>query len=251
MKKLTLLLSLLCLCLFAQAQSAYQEIREGNELFKSNSFAEATKKYQESLAKDVEPVESSYNIGNALYRQEKYKDAARYFNQAANKTDDKLVKSNAYHNQGNSLLKEKKFEESVKAYKSALRNNPQNEESRYNLAYAQKMLQQQQEQEQQKKEEQKDEENKKNQENKDQQENKDEEKKNEEEKDEEPKSDEEKEQEQQEEQQKKQQQQQEQQVSREDAERILEALNQKEKELQEKLKKKKIKGVKVDIEKDW
>ena len=127
MKKLILISLLLCLGYIAQAQSAYQEIREGNELFKNNSFEEATKKYQESMAKNIEPVESSYNIGNALYRQEKYEDAARYFNQAANKTDDKIVKSNAYHNLGNALLKEKKLEESVKAYKSSLRTNPQNE----------------------------------------------------------------------------------------------------------------------------
>jgi len=77
MKKLILISLLLCLGYIAQAQSAYQEIREGNELFKNNSFEEATKKYQESMAKNIEPVESSYNIGNALYRQEKYEDAAR------------------------------------------------------------------------------------------------------------------------------------------------------------------------------
>lgn len=251
MKKLILLqVLLLCLGFAFQAQSAYQEIREGNELFKNNSFVEATKKYQESMAKNIKPVESSYNMGNALYRQEKYEDAARYFNQAANKTDDKVVKSNAYHNLGNALLKEEKLQESVKAYKSSLRTNPQNEESRYNLAYAQKMLQQQQqqEQEQDKKEDKKEDENKKEQENKDQQDKKDEEKKNEEQKDEEQESEEEKKKEEQESQKQKQQ---EQQVSREDAERILEALNQKEKELQEKLKKKKVKGVKVDIEKDW
>ena len=201
MKKLILTTFILFLVGIVMGQSAFQEIREGNELFKKNSFEEATKKYQESMAKDIEPVESSYNIGNALYRQEKYEDAARYFNQAANKAEDKLVKSNAYHNLGNALLKEQKFEESVNAYKSSLRNNPHNEDSRYNLAYAQKMLQQQQEQEQ--KDQEKKEENKEEQQdqNQDQDQNKEDEnqekdqKEDEEQKDDEQKGEEEKEQE--------------------------------------------------------
>lgn len=255
MKKLILIHLFVCLGIVSQAQSAYQEIREGNDLFKNNAFEEATKKYQESMAKDVEPVESSYNIGNALYRQEKYKDAARYFNQAANKTEDKAVRSNAYHNLGNALLKEKKLEESVKAYKRSLLNNPQNEESRYNLAYAQKMLQQQQQQQKEQEKENKEDQENKDEEKKDEQnkedQNKDEGDKDEEKKEEEQKNEEEKEKEEKEKQEKQKQQQQEKQVSREDAERILEALNQKEKELQEKLKKKKLKGVKIEIEKDW
>ena len=225
------------------AQSAYQDVREGNELFKSNNYSEAENSYREGIRKDGKIIESAYNLGNALYRQGKFEDAGRYFLQAANKTEDKTQKANAYHNLGNSLIKSKKLEEGIKAYKNALINNPKDEECRYNLAYAQQQLQQQQEQQE---EEKKDEEKKEEQEDK---ENQDQDKKEEEKEEEQEKEQEEQEKEEQEKEQ--QQQQKEEQVSREDAERILEALNNKEKELQEKLKKQKVKEVNVNIEKDW
>ena len=122
MRELIPIVVLLCLSISTHAQSAYQEIREGNELFKNNSFEAAAKKYQESISKDIEPLESSYNLGNALYRQEKYEDAARYFNQAANKTEDKEIRSNAYHNLGNSFLKEEKYEEMKSSFDLVLPN---------------------------------------------------------------------------------------------------------------------------------
>ena len=135
--------------IFVNAQSAYQEVRDGNELFKSNNYTDAENKYREGVRKNGDQLESAYNLGNALYRQEKYEDAGRYFLQAANKTDDKVQKANAYHNLGNSLIKTQKLEDGIKAYKNALMNNPKDEESRYNLAYAQQQLQQQQQQQEQ------------------------------------------------------------------------------------------------------
>ncbi len=235
---------------FANAQSAYQEVREGNELFKSNDYTEAEEKYRESVRKDGELVESAYNLGNSLYRQGKYEDAGRYFLQAANKAKDDKMKSKAFHNLGNSLIKDQKLEEGIKAYKNALINNPENEESRYNLAYAQQQLQQQQQQQQQEQQDDQQDQNKDEQkeENKDQQEQEDQEEEKEEEQEQQQEQEEEQEQDQQEQQQ---QEQKEDQVSREDAERILEALNNDEKELQEKLKKQKIKQVDINIEKDW
>lgn len=239
---------LLLLPIHLVAQSAYQEVREGNELFKNNSFVEAESKYRESLRKEADQVEAAFNLGDALYRQGKFEDAGRYFQRAAEKAELKEKKAQAYHNLGNSLVKSKKLEEGINAYKKALINNPKDEESRYNLAYAQRQLQQQQQQQEQKDEEKKDDkkDEKKEDENQDKDKNKEEE---EEQKDQEEQQEEEEQQKKEEEQ--KQQQEQEKQVSREDAERILEAINNKEKELQEKLKKEKIKNVNVDIEKDW
>lgn len=255
MKTINFTFLLILLPFLGVGQSAYQEVRDGNKLFKLNNYIDAENLYRESIRKDGDLVEPAYNLGNSLYRQGKFNDAGRYFQQAANKTENKQLKSRAFHNLGNSLLKEQKLEEGIDAYKKALINNPNNEESRYNLAYAQKQLQQQQQQQ-----ENQDQENKEDQENKDEQqdqqnqdqeqqdqENKDQQ--NEEQQDQEGQDQEQEQEQQQEEQQ--QQQQKEQQVSREDAKRILEALNQEEKKLQEKLKKKKTKGVKVNIEKDW
>lgn len=230
------------------SQSAYQDIRNGNQSYKENDYPAAEELYRESIRKDGSINESAFNLGDALYRQGKYEDAARYFDMAANRTEDKNARAEAYHNLGNSLLKSKKLEEAINAYKRALINNPQDEDSRYNLAYAM----QQQKQEQQQQEEKKEEDKKENQEEQNQdQQNQDQQEQEEEKEQEQEEQQKQEEQEQKEEEQKKEQQQQEQQVSREDAERILEALNNEEKKLQEKLKKKKVKEVDVNIEKDW
>lgn len=242
-----LLFILLIIPTMTFAQSAYQDVREGNDLFRSNDYTGAESSYREGVRKDGDVVESAYNLGNALYRQGKFEDAGRYFMQAANKTEDKNKKADAYHNLGNSLIKAQKLEEGIKAYKNALINNPKDEESRYNLAYAMQQLKQQQQQQQEQQQDENKEENQEEQDNQDQQ-NQEQEEEN---KEEEQQQDQEQEQQDQQQEEQQQQQQKEEQVSREDAERILEALNNKEKELQEKLKKQKVKQVNVKIEKDW
>ena len=136
----------------AISQEAKINIREGNEAYKNNQFQEAEELYRQSLREDPEMVESTFNLGDALYRQEKYEDASRYFNMAAEKASDKETKAKAYHNLGNSYLKEQKLEESINAYKKSLLNNPKDEETRFNLAYAKQQLQQQQEQQKQEQE---------------------------------------------------------------------------------------------------
>mgnify|MGYP002012827146 FL=1 len=80
------------------AQSAYQEIRDGNEAYKSNDYQKAEELFKESLRKDPKPAESSYNLGNALYRQEKYEEAARYYQQAAAKAEDKIANFDTWEN---------------------------------------------------------------------------------------------------------------------------------------------------------
>jgi len=231
------------------AQSAYQPIREGNMNFKNNDFSSAEEFYRQSIRKDGSLHESAFNLGDALYRQGKYEDAARYFQQAANKTDNPKMKSEAYHNLGNALLKNKKSKEAIEAYKRALINNPKNEDSRYNLAYAMRQQKQQQQQKQENKEQKNQEQEKKQEEQqKEEQEQQEQEQEKEEQKQNQEKQEQQEQQEQKEQQQKQKQQQQ---LSREDAQRILEALNNKEKKVQEKLKKKKVKEVEVNIEKDW
>ena len=239
-----LYLLLILIPLKSFGQSAYYDIRKGNSEYNNNIYIAAENRYRESLSKESDLLESNYNLGNTLYRQGKYEEASKYYQNAAAKAEDKEAKSKAFHNLGNSFLKEQKFEESVEAYKGALVNNPNDEDSRYNLAYAKQMLQQQQEQEQQQQQDQ----------DQQQEENKDQEQK---ENQEEQKQEQEQEQEQQQEQEENEEQEpqpqepKEEEMSREDAERILEALNNKEKEVQERLKKKKGKEIDVNIEKDW
>ena len=84
-----------------------------------------------------------------MYKQEKYEDAARSFNKLAENETDPLKLGELYHNMGNSFLKANQLDASIEAYKQALRNNPSDDETRHNLAYAQKMKQEQEQQDQQ------------------------------------------------------------------------------------------------------
>ena len=110
---------------------------------------------REALMKDQSSYEASFNMADAIYKQERYSEANSLFKALSEKTDDKIKKSESYHNLGNSLLKEQKLDEAIEAFKNALRNNPKDLDTKHNLAYAMRMKNQSQNQE---KEEQKEEE---------------------------------------------------------------------------------------------
>jgi Ca-activated chloride channel family protein len=240
---------IICFCvpMLATAQQDKLLVNEGNILYKDSLFAEAQTKYEEAQLANPDRIEIGYNLGNSLYRQEKLDEAAPLLEQYAKNASTKLEQAKGYHNLGNTYLKKGELEKGIDAYKNALRQNPKSDESRYNLAYAQQMLKKQQEQEKKddKKEDKKD--NKEEEEKKDEEKKQDEEQKEEEKKDEEQQEQEEKEQEQEE----KQEQRQENQISKQKAEQILEALNNDEKAVQQKVKRNKGKGKKIVIEKDW
>ena len=241
------------------AQKEKLNLISGNDLYQKGNYADAEVKYLESLSEKPQYFEGSFNLGDALFRQDKYEEAARQFNYIAQNAEDKSLRAKAYHNLGNSLLKAEKLVESIDAYKNSLKLNPNDEDTRYNLSYALKM-QQQQQQQQQNQDQSQDQENKEDQENKDNQENKDQEnnqdrdnKDNKESQDQ--KDNQQQNQDQQKQDDQNQQQQQPQQgdkISKEDAERMLEALQMQEKNTQDKLKKSRLKqGERIKIEKDW
>ena len=226
------LLSLCCLLsTLTNAQKEKKFIHEGNKLYENKKYSEAEKNYQQSLNKNKDSYKGNFNLGDAYYKQGKYEEATQQFQALTHKATSKDTLSKAYHNLGNSLMKSKKYEESINAYKNALKNNPNDEDTRYNLAYAQQMIKQQQQQ----------------QKNKDNKDNKD--KKND--KDNKDKKDDNKDKKDNKEQKNKEQEQQKNQISKEDAQRMLDALQNDEKNIQDKLKKAKAKGVKTEIEKDW
>lgn len=138
-----LMLSMLSLSVFAQKESA--DVRAGNKLYKAEKFTEAEIAYRKGLQKNSKSFEANYNLGNALFRQKKYSDALEQYKVALElKPTEKNKIAAAYHNTGNSLLVDNKIEESIDAYKTALKNNPKDDETRYNLAYAQALLKKQQ-----------------------------------------------------------------------------------------------------------
>ncbi len=150
MKRFLLIIGLLSAMCGVYAQQEGADVRTGNKLYEDGKFTEAEVEYRKGLQKKPTSFEANFNLGNALFRQEKYEEAMKYYGNAAAQTpDDKAKLAAAYHNIGNSLLMGNQIEQSIEAYKQALKNNPADDETRYNLAFAQQMLKQQQQQQQQ------------------------------------------------------------------------------------------------------
>ena len=102
-----------------------------------DELIEAEKKYRLGVSAKQNNVVGSYNRGNAYYKSELYDEAMLRHLEAIKNSVSKLEKHNAYHNIGNTLMQQKRCQEAVSAYKDALRNNPTDNETRYNLALAQ------------------------------------------------------------------------------------------------------------------
>ena len=203
-------------------------MRSGNKLYKDSLFVKSEVDYRKALEIAPQSADAIYNLGNALLMQQKAKDAMEQFEAAARIEKDKSKLAEIYHNMGVILQSSKQLPQCIEAYKQALRNNPKDDETRYNLALAQKQLKDQQQQQQnqdQNKEEKQEQKQDDKQQNKDQQ---DQEKKN----------------------QQQQQQQNQNQLSKENAEQLLNAVMQDEKNVQDKVKKQiQVSGRK--LEKDW
>ena len=227
----SLMLILLGISSLLFAQKEAPDIRHGNRDYNKDNFAEAEVDYRRGLEKNNQSYEAHYNLGDALFRQNKYPEAAEEFIKAAQVIDPKKDKQKAaktYHNLGNSLFAQQQYDKAITAYQQSLRANPKDNDTRYNMVKAMQMLQQQQQQQQQ------------NQQNQDQQQ---------QQQDQQQQQQQEQEQNQDQQQQEQQQQQDEQQMDQETAEQILQALEQDEQDTQEKLQRQQ--GSKRRVEKDW
>jgi Ca-activated chloride channel homolog len=225
---------------FQPLQSPRSVARSGNEAYTNGRYKEAEQQYRTSLKQDKNLTEGAFNLGDALYKQGKFDEAADQFRLLAdNSKAAKEIRAQSYHNLGNALFKSQKLQECIDAYKNALRNNPTDEDTRANLSQALRLLA-----EQQKDNDKKNDNNKQDQQKQQQ--------------DQQQKQDQQKQDQQKQDQQKQDQQKQppvqqgnqpQPKLSKADAERILEALNNDERTVQKKLIKRKATGVMV--EKDW
>jgi Ca-activated chloride channel homolog len=223
--------------LFAQSDKKY--IRQGNREYGKNKFSESEILYRKATDKNKNAPDAVFNTGDALYKQNKFEDAGKQFLENAKMNEDKTKKSAAMFNLGNSLLKANKVEESIEAYKGSLKLTPDNPQTKYNLAYAQDLLKKQQEQKQQQDKEKQD----KNKDQNKKEQNKDQKDQNNENKDQ-SKNDKQN-------QDKQQQQDQQQGMSKDDAQRLLNALANEEKNVQEKVKLAKAAKERVRTVKNW
>lgn len=135
-----ILYSLLFLSLAIFAQEKDKNLPKGNEEFVSKNFTDAEADYRISQSKTPKNAIASYNLGNAIYRQNQASEAKLSYLKALEKSKIRTEKHQAFHNLGNVFMKEKDYTKAVEAYKNALRNNPSDEETRYNYALAKKML---------------------------------------------------------------------------------------------------------------
>ena len=256
MRKIYLLSALFCCTLFATAQTMTESdhIRNGNKLYADSLFEKAEIEYRKALELNPKSVDAMYNLGNALFSQavnsqEKGDEALNQYSTAAKLETDKEKLAQIYHNIGTLLYSAQQYPQSVEAYKESLRNNPCDHETRYNLAKAMHMNKQQQQNQQDQQE------NQDQQQNQEQQQDQQQEQQQQEQQQQEQQNQQNQEQQQQEQQEQDSQQQQTQQndeqISKENAEQILNALMQDEKDIQEKQKKMMQQQQGKTFDKDW
>ena len=134
------------------AQREAGDIRKGNRDYKKQNFTEAEVDYRRALETNKNSYEAHYNLGDALFKQDKYADAQAEFETAAKMLDRKQDKerwAKSMHNIGNCNFAQQQYDKAVTAYEESLRANPKDNDTRYNLVKALQMLQQQQQQQQQ------------------------------------------------------------------------------------------------------
>ncbi len=127
-----------------QDKSVDKLIEKGIAAYDSAEYEKAETYFRKALSEDQLNAVAAYNLGLTETEMEKNLEAAHFFQKAAKLSDQKSLKSQAYYNEGNVWFGKKKYEKAIGAYKNALRNNPGDEEARYNLALAQQKLKQQQ-----------------------------------------------------------------------------------------------------------
>jgi len=250
-KRPHIILLFMAMTLLSWSQQENRYIRQGNRQYDDGNYKKAEIDYLKSTQSGKVSHKGIYNLGDAWYMQENYLQASAAFDTLRTFKMDDDTRSKAYYNLGNSLLKaaidsaqlaQQILPSSIESYKQSLRLNPNDTDAKYNLAYAQRLLDKSQQQQQKQQKNQDKQDQQKDQQKQDQQQNQDQQ--------DQQKEDQAKQDQQQQDQQ--QQQAQPQQISKEDAERILEALKNDEKQTLEKLTEAKIKTIRViKSDKDW
>lgn len=213
-----------CVGTVSAQKAERKNVREGNKLYQNEKFTEAEIAYRKSLEVNPRSTEGTYDLGNALYKQKKFPEAAEQYQLVAGQgeklaetAEGKARLSQVFHNMGNIFMQNKDYGKAVQSYRQSLRLNPSDDETRYNLALAQKLLQDQQNQDDSQDQ------------NKDKQENKDQKDDQQEQQQPQPKDDQKQDKTQE-------QQQSNEQMSKDNAQQMLDAFLQDEKNTQEKVK---------------
>lgn len=131
------------------AQTSHQQLRSGDEQYDLEHYKEAEQHYREAAELKYGDPLAQYNLGNALYQQGRWEDAATRFEQAVSAApDDASFKADALHNLGNAQLQLHKYKDAVKSYENSLRLRPGDADTKRNLQMAKKKLKEEQQQQQ-------------------------------------------------------------------------------------------------------
>lgn len=244
------------LCGTAQQMTEQDYIRSGNKFYADSLFEKAEVEYRKALEINSASTDALYNLGNALFNQvaqtpAKAGESLDQYKTAAKLETDKARLAQIYHNMGVLLYLGEQYGESVAAYKESMRNNPHDDETRYNLAKAMYMNKQQEQQQDKQEQEQEEQQEQKQEQEQQKQEEQQQEQQQQEQQNQQQQQEQQNEQQQEQQQQEAQQQQSEEQISKENAEQILNALMQDEKDIQEKQKKMMQQQQGKTLEKDW
>lgn len=262
MKRLSILIILISTFSFSQKedkkpvvnQQEKEIIRDGNDFYRKNNFEDAEIQYKKALEINPRYEKANYNLGNAIYQQDRFNEAVPMYDMVTKTTEDKTVKGENFHNIGNAMMKQKDYNKAIDSYKNALRNNPNDDETRYNLALAQKLRKKEADNKDDKKnnkdDKNKDDKNKddQNKENQDQNKNKDKSDQGDKNKDQKGND---KDKSKNQDQNNNKQQPQPNKLTPQQIKQLLEAMNNEENKTQKKINAKKAKGRKVKQEKDW
>ncbi len=243
MKRFYIIFLIFLIPLAVYAQNERKIIRQGVKAFQEGEYDDAEVQFRKAGDINQESFEAEFNTGAALYGQEKFEETVKQYEPLVESSSDPETLAHVWHNIGNSLLESQQYEPSIEAYKNSLRLNPTDSDTKYNLAYAKKKLQEQQQQNQDQK-------------NQDQNQDQNQDKQNQDQKEQEQNQDQQNQDQQEEKQQpdqkdQGQQQPRPQEISKEDAERMLNAIQLQEKDVKEKVDRKKAAVAKVKTEKDW
>ncbi len=149
MKRIGLIFSLLGFFpAVAWGQRERADIRQGNKAYYEGKYPEAEVGYKRAIEKNINSYEANFNLAGALYKQERYDDAAATYEKLAQDGTDVRRQAATYYNMGNTALRQRKIDRAIEAYKRALRLVPDDREAKLNLAYAQKLKQQEEQQNQ-------------------------------------------------------------------------------------------------------
>ncbi|MBP5569767.1 MAG: tetratricopeptide repeat protein [Prevotella sp.] len=222
MRKILLYMFLL-VAVTAQAQTDRQCIRQGNRLYHQKQWAQAEVEYRKALSKNAGNPQALYNLGCALMMQQKDSAAIVQYQKAAQAETNKLRRSKANHNIGVICQNHRMYGEAIKAYQQSLRDNPSDDETRYNLALCKQQNKNQQQ----------------NQQNQDKDKNQDKQKQDQKQNENKDKNKEQQQQEQKE------------QMSKDNAEQLLNAAIQNEKATQQRMKKAMQQPQRRNVQKNW